>query len=320
MPSTEGPAQNNRIGRPVRVTSIGFRPGLPLADIAALVDVEASLGADLIILPETCRGQDKEARDRSAIETLEGPTVRALAPLARKHRTYVVCPIDRTDGRRRLNSAVIFDRSGEIACVYDKLYPFFGEECVLDVPVDPGENVQVFTADFGKVGVAICFDVNWPHLWRGLAERGAELVVWPSAYSAGRALQAHAIENHYPIVSATWIPDCRVFDIDGEELLHHHCNFGESLNVTRTTIDLDRCIFHYDFHYPGKLDKLMAERGEDVEVAKWLPSERWFVLQAKRPGASARTLAREYGLEELTNYIARTGPLIDERRAQRAAG
>ncbi len=45
------------------------------------------------------------------------------------------------------------------------------------------------------------------------------MVIWPSAYSAGRSLQAQAINFHYYIVSATHVPDCLVFDIDGEQLV-----------------------------------------------------------------------------------------------------
>jgi predicted amidohydrolase len=301
------------IGRPVRLVSIGFKPGLPLDQIAALVDFQGMRGADLIVLPETFRGQDG-----GTMETLDGPTVQTIARLARKHRTYIVCPIDRMDRDRRVNSAVVLDRAGQIACVYDKIYPFFGGECVKEPPIEPGEIVQVFSADFGRVGLAICFDVNWPVLWQGLADQGAEVVVWPSAYSAGRALQAHAINYHYYIVTATWTPDCRVYDIDGSELLHDHKNNDDTLNVTWVTLDLDRCIFHFDFNHPGKLEKLLAARGEDVEREKWLPMEAWFVLKAKRPGVSVRELAREYGLEELRPYITRCESAIDQRRGWKA--
>ncbi len=308
------PANQERIGRPVRVVSIGFPPGLRLERIALLIEEQGVRGADLILLPETCRGQ----RD-DTMETLDGPGIRALAALAAKHRTYIVYPIDRIDGKRRLNSAVILDRSGAVAGVYDKIYPFQGSEWAIEPPVSPGERACVFTADFGKVGIAICFDLNWPQLWHSLAREGAEMVVWPSAYSGGRALQAHAIQNHYPIVSATWIPDCRIYDLDGDEIAHDENNRGDGLNVTCATLDLDRCIFHFDFHHPGKLQQLIEEHGDSVETEKWLPREAWFVLKAKRPGVSARELARENGFEELRDYIRRSGSEISARRAASAA-
>jgi hypothetical protein len=197
--------------------------------------------------------------------------------------------------------------------VYDKLYPVWQTE-VVQRTVVPGHACQVHPADFGKVGFAICFDVNWNALWEEMANHGAELVIWPSAYSAGRSLQAWAIQYNYYIVSATWIPDCTVYDIDGQESLYESNNRGGGLNVTRTVLDLDRRIFHADLNRPEKLDHLLHERGNDVFQEKWDPRENWFVLKAKRPGVSARQLAQEYGLEELRHYLNRSRCEIDKSR------
>ncbi len=271
---TQSASVPDHAGRPVRAVSIGFTPGPSLEQIAGLVDKEGARGADLIALPETFRGQDEHTQ-----ETLDGPTVSALARLAEKHRTYIVVPIDRKDGDRRLNSAVILDRRGRIAGVYDKVYPFWVDEFTRRPPVQPGQTVTVISTDFGRLGIAICFDVNWAPLWLRLSDFGAELVIWPSAYSAGRTLQARAIDFSYYVMSATWVPDCLVFDIDGEQLVHEKANSGE-FNITRFTFDLDRCIFHQDLNLPGRLAKLLNERGDDVAQEKWLPMEGCFVLKA----------------------------------------
>ena len=297
------------VGRPVRVVSIGFEPGKrPLEWIASQVDREGALGTDIIALPETFRGQN----ERSA-ESLDGPTINAMSRLAKKHRTYIVCPIDRKDGKQRFNSAVLLDREGKVACVYDKIYPVWVDECV-DHSVHPGGAVCVHQADFGRVGFAICFDVNWSSIWEQLSNQGAELVIWPSAYSAGRSLQAQAISYNYYVVSATWIPDCLVYDIDGQQLVIDTNNQGDGTNVTRITLDFDRCIFHQDLNRPEKIGRLLEERGEDIAEEKWMPLEGWFVLKAKRPGVSARELARNYGLEELRHYLNRSRCEIDKCR------
>jgi predicted amidohydrolase len=308
----QGTAQSDgvppKIGRPVRAVSLGFKPGLSLERIAELVEEEGKRGADIIALPETCRGQNNRSQ-----EGLDGPTVSTLARLASKHRTYIVSPIDRRDGDRRFNSAVMLDRRGQVACVYDKMYPFY-EEFAKRPGVQPGQAVTVFPADFGRVGLAICFDVNWAPLWQRLSDLGAELVIWPSAYSAGRSLQARAIDYNYYVMSATWAPDCLVYDIDGEQLLYEHDNMSNGTNVTRFTFDLDRCLFHQDINLPAKLANLLKDHGEDVEREKWLPMEGWFVLRAKRAGVSARELSRQYGLEERRPYINRSRCDIDKAR------
>ena len=304
-PRSDTPAD---IGRPVRAVSIGFRSGPSLEHIAGLVDKEGARGADLIALPETCRGQND-----TSMETLDGPTISALSQLAEKHRTYIVVPIDRKDGDRRLNSAVVLDRRGRIAGVYDKLYPFWVEEFTKRPPVQPGQAVTVISTDFGRLGLAICFDVNWAPLWQRLSDFGAELVIWPSAYSAGRTLQARAIDYNYYVMSATWVPDCLVFDIDGEQLAYEKSNSGD-FNITHFTFDLDRCIFHQDLNRPGKLDRLLKERGEDVAQEKWLPMEGCFMLKARRPGVSARSLAKQYGMEERRHYLNRSRSEVDKAR------
>jgi predicted amidohydrolase len=301
-------AGSEKVGRPVRTVSVGFKHSIPLPSLAEMVDKEGAKGSDIIVLPETCRGQDG-----SEIESLDGPTISAMAQLAQKHHTYIVCPIDRKDGDRRYNSAVLLGRKGKVECVYDKLYPVWQVECNKQPPVTPGAGAVIYEADFGKIGFAICFDANWPSVWRHLGDQGVELVLFPSAYSAGRSLQAYAIQNNYYIMSATLKADCLLYDIDGELLAYEHNNMGDGTNITRRTIDLDRCIFHVDLNYPP-LDKLMKDHSDSVLREKSLDLEAWFVLKAKRPGVSARVLARQYGLEELRHYVNRSQCEIDKCR------
>jgi hypothetical protein len=66
-------------------------------------------------------------------------------------------------------------------------------------------------------------------------------------------------------------------------------------------------------------DKLLKEHGDDVMQDKYIERDGWFVLKAKRPGVSARELARSYGLEELRDFIEHCREIIDERRGWRFA-
>jgi predicted amidohydrolase len=291
------------IGRPVRILSLSFHDK-PLDVIRDLIDTEAAKGVDLVVLPETWRGQKD-----NTMETLDGPTITAMSALALKYHTYIVSPIDRKDGDRRLNSAVLLDRNGKVVLVYDKIFPYWSE---FDhhKKVEVGTAAPVYQADFGKIGIAICFDVNFPEVWKSLADHGAELVVWPSAYSAGTTLQAHALTNHYYIVSSTYTADCIVYDITGEQILYQK---SKDINVTHVTLDLDRGVYHMNFNI-AKRDKLLTEHGEEVEQQEWLDREQWFVLRARRPGVSARELAHQYGLEELRDYINRSRRDIDAMR------
>ena len=190
--------------------------------------------------------------------------------------------------------------------MYDKIFPTT-VELALKPPRQPGEDTVVYEADFGRVGFAICFDVSYPEVWRRLADQGAELVLWASAYSAGTSLQAHALNHNFYIVTSTShgreFSDCTVCDVTGEILLYEKKPKG--INVSRITLDLDRGIYSTDFNM-AKRDKLLRERPDEVVLDKWMPRECWFVIKARRPGVSARKLARQYGLEELRPYLARS--------------
>lgn len=166
------------------------------------------------------------------------------------------------------------------------------------------------TSTIGRLGLAICFDANFPEVWKHLADQGAEIVIFPSAYSAGTTLQAHALVNHFYIVTSTGAVDCVVYDITGAEILYEK---STEINITRVTLDLDRGIYHQNFNL-DKRDRLLAERPDDVGQEIWLDREQWFVLCAKRPGVSARALAKEYGMEELRDYIDRSRREIDAMR------
>ena len=63
-----------------------------------------------------------------------------------------------------------------------------------------------------------------------------------------------------------------MFEIDGARLLYEKANSG-AFNVSRFTVDLDRCIFHMDLNALDKLAKLLAEHGRDVEQEKTLEME-----------------------------------------------
>jgi predicted amidohydrolase len=293
-----------QIGRLVRVTSISFPNGRTLQEVAGIVDREAGVGSDLVILPETWLGQNGHEP-----EPLDGPAVTTMAALAREHQCYIVCPIDRIDGARRLNTSVLIDRAGQVAGTYDKVYPYWSEFDVRP-PVSVGGEAPVFDADFGRLGLAICFDANFPEVWKRLADQGAELVAWSSAYSAGTTLQAHALVHHYTIVTSTQTSDCIVYDITGQEILYER---ADDLNVTHVTLDLDRGIYHENFNLE-KRDRLLREHAGEVVQEMWLEREQWFVLRAGRPGVSARALAQAYGLEELRDYIARSRREIDRMR------
>ena len=115
----EAVSKSSHVGRPVRLASISLH-GQALREVAKLVEQTAEGGTDLVVLPETWN-------DGWGPEPLDGETVSRMAALAKRYQTYIVCPIDRSAEQVRLNTAVLLDRNGEIAGLYDKVYPYWSE-------------------------------------------------------------------------------------------------------------------------------------------------------------------------------------------------
>ncbi len=294
---------SEKIGRPVKVVSFSFRDQ-EFNKIITMVEEEASKGTDIISLPETWRGQKNP-------ETIDGETITALSKIAKKYKTYILSPIDRTDGKARYNTAVLIDREGKVVFGYDKVYPYLAEFDLSAGAVSPGANGEmVYDTDFGRIGVSICFDSNFPEVWQALRDKGAEIVFWPSAYSAGSQLQAYAIMHHYYIVTSTYTKDCQVYDITGERILDAK---SSDVTVAKITLDLDRAIFHENFNIKRR-DALLKAHGSEVEQEVFLDREQWFILRAKKPGVSARELSKKFEMEELVDFQDRSRREIDKKR------
>ena len=298
------------IGRKVVILSISA--GIQrFEETLTLLEENAAKDGDLLLLPEFCLGIDP-------VLSMDDEKIQKISAIAKKYSKYIVFPIYRKSERdKRLNTAIFFDRTGEIVGTYDKVYPFW-EEFDLSPPAVPGSEAPVFQTDFGKIGFAICFDSNFPDLWKQLRLKGAELVLWSSAYSGGISLQAHAINYNYYIISSTYGPgtqisDCSVYDITGKELFYGQ---NKGVSVFRNEIDLDRCIFHKDFNII-KRDKLLQEHAGEIEMDCDCTKEGWFTLRAIKPGVSARALAKEYEMEELHEYKIRSEKEIDHIRGYR---
>ena len=254
---------------------------------------------DIIILPETWQGK---------LLPIDAPIHLDMRQIAAQHRVYIAQSVYLLENGKQYNSVLLFDRAGDLCGRYDKAYPYWGE-LTSDPATQPGKSESVFSLDFGRVGAAVCFDANFPWLWQRMADEGAELVLWPSAYAAGTQLQAHALNHHYPIVTATMSGDFIAVDIDGSFIR----NISGRSRIERITLDLDRCIFHENFN-TGLRDALLKETDPKVILEKKLLKEQWFILRSARDDISAREVCCAAGMEELRAYKKRSLLEIDRLR------
>ena len=113
------------------------------------------------------------------------------------------------------STCLVFDDSGRQAGVYKKIHLFdvrigsTGEKYTESETIVSGEDITVIDTPFGKLGIAICYDLRFPEVFRKMLDMGAQLFVIPSAFTAitGKAhwevlCRARAIENLSYLIAA----------------------------------------------------------------------------------------------------------------------
>ena len=179
-------------------------------------------GLDLAVLPEVAVTGEGERVGEVADWSfpLEGAVKDTFAREARKHHSYIVVPMYLLeDSSRKLcsNVGILIGRRGEVVGIYRKLHiavPAGSDS--MEKGVTPGKEVPVFNCDFGKLGIQICFDIEYDYGWAELARKGAELVAWPTQSPQTFRPACRAKQNHYYIVSSTWRNNASIFEPTGK--------------------------------------------------------------------------------------------------------
>ncbi len=164
---------------------------------------------DLVCLPEgiSVIGTGKSYAEVS--EPIPGPSTEKLGKVARQLGAYVVGGIYERDGEAVYNTAVLMDRKGELVGKYRKTH-LPREE--VESGITPGDSYPVFGTDFGKVGLMICWDLQFPEPARALALQGAEVILLPIWGGSDVLARARAIENHVFLITSSY--DMKTFVVD----------------------------------------------------------------------------------------------------------
>lgn len=193
-----------------------------IAAIDAMAREAAVGGATLICLPENAFYMKREAHHkdecaqvgpgRGSFETSAHPGVIATQALAKELGVWIligsIAAIDpQTNDKRPFNRSLLIDDAGHIASIYDKIHLFdmtfsCGASFVESARMQAGTKAVIAQTPFGKIGMSVCYDLRFPHLYRDMAQAGAGILTVPSAFAhvTGEAhwhtlLKARAIEN-----------------------------------------------------------------------------------------------------------------------------
>jgi len=188
-----------------------------LAEAARLVAEAAAAGASLVVLPEyfAQMSGDEGAKFATAERDGEGPLQAFLRDTAQRHQLWLLggtIPLRCEEEGKVHNAMLVFDAAGHRVARYDKIHLFGfqrgSERYDEAATIAAGNEVVTVDTPWGKLGLAICYDLRFPELFRVMGE--VDLIVLPAAftYTTGRAhwdvlLRARAIENQcYVIASA----------------------------------------------------------------------------------------------------------------------
>jgi nitrilase len=190
-----------------------------LAEAGRLIAEAAGNGAKLVVLPENFALMPLQDADRQAIVEPDGvgPIQQFLAEQARRHGVWLVggtVPLAASmPGKMRAACLLLNDR-GEQVARYDKMHLFDvalpnGERYQESNVFEAGDQVVVVDSPFGRLGLAVCYDLRFPELFRAMLDQGADVFALPAAFTAltGKAhwealLRSRAIENLAYVIAA----------------------------------------------------------------------------------------------------------------------
>jgi predicted amidohydrolase len=267
---------------------------------------------DLAVLPEdaVCGGRNGSAAERSV--PFEGPVLEKMAAKARQHGTYLVVPLFMIENREQglyTNAAVLMDRAGKIAGVYRKVHPVAAKAAaVLEDGVAPGKEFPVFQCDFGRLGIQICFDMEFEDGWKALAGKGAEIVVWPSQSPQTVQPAAHALRHRYYLVSSTWRNNASIFEPTG--MIAAQIFPPERVLVQQ--IDLSYMLLPWQPELRN--GAAMREKYGDRVGYHYSEAEDRGLFWSNDPQLPIARMVREMGLERLDETLDRNRQLQDAIR------
>ena len=247
-----------------------------LSEARRLIAMAANQGARLVVLPEYFPIMGMRDTDKVALREQPGEGViqSFLSETAREYKIWLVggsIPLAADAPDKVRNSCLVFDETGRQVAHYDKIHLFnldLGNEHYHEArTIEPGKRVVVVDSPFGRIGLAVCYDLRFPELFRAMKD--VDIIALPAAFTetTGKLhwevlVRARAIENLAYMVAAAQ----GGYHVNGRE------THGNSMIVDPWGRVLDR-----------------LPRGSGVVIADVNPSYQ-ASLRASLPALSHRTL------------------------------
>jgi nitrilase len=187
-----------------------------LSEARRLIANAVEQGAKLVVLPEFFGIMGMKEQDMVKVreQAGQGTMQNFLSEMARKHKIWLVggsIPMAANAPDKVRNTLLVYDETGAQVARYDKIHLFnltLGNESYNEAQtIEAGDKVVVVESPFGRIGLAVCYDLRFPELFRAMKD--VNIIVLPSAFTAttGKVhweplIRARAIENLSYVVAA----------------------------------------------------------------------------------------------------------------------
>ena len=303
----------------------GTYPGLEkrLEELGSIVDEMAfaankmhGRGLDLAVLPEMAVTDSSVDDPVARSVPFEGAVHDYFAKKARQHGCYIVVPLHLLDDKARSlcsNASVLVDRKGIVLGIYRKMHvvPLYkGDSVSLEGGLTAGTNAAVFECDFGRLGMQICFDMEFEAGWDELTRQGADIVVWPTQSPQTVAPAARARKHGFYIVSSTWRHNASIFEPTGKIV----AQVQPPEHILVQELDLSYAILPWS----GELEngKAFSKRFGDKVGFRYYEDEDRGMFWSNDPNKTIGQMVRELGITPEKEYFHRVRETYQLLRAK----
>ncbi|MBO3801107.1 MAG: carbon-nitrogen hydrolase family protein [Thermoproteota archaeon] len=259
---------------------------------------------DIICLPECSPFLGLSIKEMiESTEEVSRAILDKVSSFAKENSTFIIFPMVEKRNNRFYNSAILIGKHGEYIGSYDKIHPTIWE---IEAGITPGVEVKTFDLDFGKIGFAICFDLNFEDVIKNLAKDKIKLMFFPSMYLGGLQLKIWAFNYSTYVVSSTTEEGSMIVNPLGKVLVVSN----RYQPVICKEINLDYEILHLDYN-SEKMDLIKEKYGSNItfEVAQ---PEAVFLMSSEMSKITVKDVIEEFKLETREEYFKKASVLREK--------
>jgi beta-ureidopropionase len=254
---------------------------------------------DIVCMPETFpfNNVEKQTTPQEKVE-ISDRVLKHFSEFSAQNNCYTICPVYTSRMGNVYNAAVVFDREGKRTGGYEKIH-------LTDYEINDGFKCgplfqPVIATEFGRIGIQICFDIEWNDGWKMLRQQDAEIIFWPSAFAGGKCVNSKAWENKCVVASATCKNTAKLCDISGEVI--DQTGIWNS-NLFCAPVNLEKTFLH-TWPYVQRFGEIREKYGRKVKITNF-HEEEWSVIESQSPEILVKDILKEFDLkthEELISF------------------